>query len=244
MCGDAGYNAEHTLDRTYAEVPKEIVDDMILVDDCSTDATAKVARSLGGTPSCTRRTRLGGNQKDWLQRALRRGADIVVMLHHDYQYSALGRRPHAARRHGHYVVALGSRILGNQALTGGMPSTSTWPTASHGGREPAHRSEAVRIPHGYGSFSAQVLRALRSRELRRLRVRQPDARPGRVLRLPHRRDLLPHALRAGLVVDQLQAQRDLRLWCPRHRHAIASGPPRLDGAALPLGGGTTSRCPR
>src|SRR5262245_65966073 len=83
-----GYNAEQTVKKTYDEIPKDIVDDILLVDDGSRDRTAEVARSLGVHTIVHQRNRgYGGNQKTCYTEALRRGADIVVMLHPDYQYT-------------------------------------------------------------------------------------------------------------------------------------------------------------
>jgi glycosyltransferase involved in cell wall biosynthesis len=118
-----GYNAEHTVKKTYEEIPKDIVDDVILVDDSSSDRTAEVARSLGIHTIVHPKNRgYGGNQKTCYTEALRRGADIVVMVHPDYQYTPrLIPAMASVISSGIYDVALGSRILGNTALTGGMP---------------------------------------------------------------------------------------------------------------------------
>lgn len=118
-----GYNAEHTVKKTYEEIPKDIVDDVILVDDGSSDRTAEVARSLGVHTLVHPKNRgYGGNQKTCYTEALRRGADIVVMVHPDYQYTPkLIPALASCISSGIYDVALGSRILGNTALQGGMP---------------------------------------------------------------------------------------------------------------------------
>ncbi|MBI5741578.1 MAG: glycosyltransferase family 2 protein [Nitrospirae bacterium] len=117
------YNAEKTLQRTYEELPHEYVDDVILVDDASGDATARVARDMGiNTIVHTRNRGYGGNQKTCYREALRLGADIVVMVHPDYQYSPrLVAAMAAMIASGHYDAVLGSRILGGEALKGGMP---------------------------------------------------------------------------------------------------------------------------
>lgn len=117
------YNAAKTLERTYGEVPLDIVDRVLLVDDGSGDATVEVARELGLTvfPHC-RNLGYGGNQKTCYREALRCGADIVVMLHPDYQYSPKLLVSLAGLvASGEYDIALGSRILGVGALKGGMP---------------------------------------------------------------------------------------------------------------------------
>jgi glycosyltransferase involved in cell wall biosynthesis len=116
------YNAEKTLEATVQELP-EIVDERILVDDHSSDATAEMARRLGLTVEVHARNRgYGGNQKTCYARALAAGADVVVMLHPDYQYDPLLVTPIATMiAYGVYDLALGSRILGGGALRGGMP---------------------------------------------------------------------------------------------------------------------------
>ncbi len=117
------YNASKTLERTYAEIPMDIVDDLILVDDASADETAAVAERLGiHTIIHARNGGYGANQKTCYTVALARGADIVVMLHPDYQYSPRLLTAMAGMiASGHYDAVFGSRILGNGALAGGMP---------------------------------------------------------------------------------------------------------------------------
>jgi glycosyltransferase involved in cell wall biosynthesis len=118
------YNAARTLERTYREIPLDIVDDVILVDDRSADDTLEVAKSLGinhVVPHDDNRG-YGGNQKTCYDTALGLGADIVVMLHPDYQYTPkLVRAMVGVLAEDVYDVVLGSRILGNGALAGGMP---------------------------------------------------------------------------------------------------------------------------
>src|SRR5512140_590891 len=117
------YNAERTLRQTYEELPHEYVDETILVDDASRDATAKVAHELGVKTIIHPENRgYGGNQKTCYAAALAAGADIVVMLHPDYQYSPRLVTPMASMvASGHYDIVLGSRILGGATLRGGMP---------------------------------------------------------------------------------------------------------------------------
>ena len=117
------YNAMATLERTVAEIPLDVVDDIILTDDHSKDATAELSRRLGlHTIRHDRNRGYGGNQKTCYAAALARGADIVVMLHPDYQYSPkLVTAMASMIASGHYDVVLGSRILGKGALAGGMP---------------------------------------------------------------------------------------------------------------------------
>ena len=117
------YNAATTLEKTVAEVPRDLVDDIVVVDDRSSDATIEVARQLNLHVVAHERNRgYGGNQKTCYLEALRRGADIVVMVHPDYQYTPLLVPALASCiASGLYDVALGSRILGGKALQGGMP---------------------------------------------------------------------------------------------------------------------------
>jgi glycosyltransferase involved in cell wall biosynthesis len=117
------YNAARTLERTYAEIPRDVVDDVILTDDASRDDTATLSRALGIHTLVHDKNRgYGGNQKTCYAQALERGADIVVMLHPDYQYSPrLVTAMAAMIVSGHFDVVLGSRILGTGALKGGMP---------------------------------------------------------------------------------------------------------------------------
>jgi glycosyltransferase involved in cell wall biosynthesis len=116
------YNAARTLERTYADVPRDIVDHVILVDDVSHDETVDVARRLGLEVIVHRQNRgYGGNQKTCYTAALAAGADVVVMLHPDYQYDAT-RIPAlvAPILAGEKDLMLGSRFLGDP-LAGGMP---------------------------------------------------------------------------------------------------------------------------
>lgn len=117
------YNAEKTLRQTYEELPHEYMDEVILVDDASRDSTAEVARKLGiKTIIHTENRGYGGNQKTCYREAIKHGADIVVMVHPDYQYSPrLVTAMASMIVSGHYDVVLGSRILGGDALKGGMP---------------------------------------------------------------------------------------------------------------------------
>lgn len=117
------YNAEATIERTVAEVPRSVVDDIVVVDDRSRDRTVELAQRLGLHVVVHPRNRgYGGNQKTCYAEALRRGADIVVMVHPDYQYTPrLIPALASCVASGLYDVALGSRILGGRAMSGGMP---------------------------------------------------------------------------------------------------------------------------
>jgi len=117
------YNAAQTLKQTFDEIPHDIVDDVILTDDASQDATVEMARSLGiATIRHDRNRGYGSNQKTCYTAALARGADIVVMLHPDYQYTPkLVTAMASMIASEEFDVVLGSRILGRGALVGGMP---------------------------------------------------------------------------------------------------------------------------
>ena len=118
------YNAEKTLEQTYAEIPMDIVDEVVLVDDASKDFTVELAHKLGIHNIIKHEVNkgYGGNQKTCYNKALEIGADIVVMIHPDYQYTPL-LLPSMAYLIANdvYPVVLGSRILGRGALEGGMP---------------------------------------------------------------------------------------------------------------------------
>ncbi|MGC4040123.1 MAG: glycosyltransferase family 2 protein [Flavobacterium sp.] len=118
------YNAGNTLLATYNDIPFDIVDDVILVDDNSTDNTVEVAKKLGIKNIIKHENNLGygGNQKSCYNKALELEADIVIMLHPDYQYTPkLIHSMSYLIAHEVYPVVIGSRILGKGALKGGMP---------------------------------------------------------------------------------------------------------------------------
>lgn len=118
------YHAEKTLEQTYREIPFDVVDDVVLVDDASRDNTVKKARDLGIKHVIVHEKNMGygGNQKTCYKKALELGAEIVVMLHPDYQYTPKLITPMASMiASGEFDVVLGSRILGTGALKGGMP---------------------------------------------------------------------------------------------------------------------------
>lgn len=118
------YNAEKTLELTYNELPFDLVDEVVVVDDCSSDATYDEAKKLGIKHIVKHEKNLGygGNQKTCYSYALNLGADIIIMLHPDYQYTPkLLPSMIYLISSGVYPVVLGSRILGNGALKGGMP---------------------------------------------------------------------------------------------------------------------------
>ncbi|WP_346318582.1 glycosyltransferase family 2 protein [Chitinophaga sp. YIM B06452] len=118
------YNAALTLEKTYLEIPVDVVDEVVLVDDCSKDDTVEVARRLGIRHIIRHDANkgYGGNQKSCYNKALELGADIVIMVHPDYQYTPKLITPMCSIiANGVYPAVFGSRILGNGALRGGMP---------------------------------------------------------------------------------------------------------------------------
>ncbi len=118
------YNAARTLEKTYQEIPFDIVDDVILVDDASKDDTSELGRKIGIKHVIKHQQNkgYGGNQKTCYQKALELNADIVIMLHPDYQYTPkLIMAMSSIIAFDVYPVVFGSRILGKGALNGGMP---------------------------------------------------------------------------------------------------------------------------
>jgi glycosyltransferase involved in cell wall biosynthesis len=158
-----GYNAEHTLKKTFDAVPKDIVDDFVLVDDCSTDRTVKLAESLGiHTVVHAANRGYGGNQKTCYTEAPKRGADVVVMLHPDYQYTPkLIPALAACITSDLYDVAIGSRILGGAALKGGMPLYKYIANRVLTAAENLIIGQKLSEYHtGYRAFSRRILLAL------------------------------------------------------------------------------------
>ena len=118
------YNASQTLEKTYNEIPFDIVDEVILVDDASPDNTIEVAKRIGIRHIIRHEKNkgYGGNQKTCYKKALELGGDIIIMLHPDYQYTPLLIPSMSSIiANGLYPVVFGSRILGKGALKGGMP---------------------------------------------------------------------------------------------------------------------------
>ncbi|WP_309697105.1 glycosyltransferase family 2 protein [Armatimonas sp.] len=157
------YNAAKTLEQTISEIPSDVVDEILLVDDCSKDETVEVAKRLG-IPYVvhTKNRGYGGNQKTCYTEALKRGADIVVMLHPDYQYTPklIGAMAWLVGS-GEFDVVLGSRILGSSALKGGMPYwkyvANRWLTGIENMLLGMKLSE---YHTGYRAFSRKVLETL------------------------------------------------------------------------------------
>ncbi|MGC9983737.1 MAG: glycosyltransferase family 2 protein [Polyangia bacterium] len=156
------YNAEQTLERTVAEIP-DMVDQIIVVDDRSSDATSELARRLGlHTIVHPQNCGYGGNQKTCYRAALQQNADIVIMVHPDYQYTPklVPALAHCIAS-GLYDVALGSRILGGRALQGGMPLYKYIANRALTAVENLLIDEKLSEYHtGYRAFSRKVLTTL------------------------------------------------------------------------------------
>lgn len=157
------YNAGKTLEKTYAAIPHKIVDEIILVDDKSRDNTAEVARKLGLHTFVHEQNKgYGGNQKTCYQEALKLGADIVIMLHPDYQYDPrLITAMSSLIAEDIYDVVLGSRILCGKSLNGGMPFYKFVSNRILTLLENIIIREKLSEYHtGYRAFSRQVLETL------------------------------------------------------------------------------------
>lgn len=159
------YNAERTLEKTYREIPFGVVDEVILVDDKSKDQTVALAQRLGIKHIIThdQNKGYGGNQKSCYRTALSLKADIVVMLHPDYQYTPkLIEAMVAVIGNDVYPVVLGSRILGKGALHGGMPLYKYVANRILTLMQNLLMNQKLSEYHtGYRAFSAQVLRSIR-----------------------------------------------------------------------------------
>lgn len=157
------YRAEKTLERTYRDIPHEVVDSVVLVDDASDDATVREAKRLGIETVVHPSNRgYGANQKTCYLEALDRDADIVIMLHPDYQYDPRLITAMAGMvASGVYDVVLGSRLLGNTAREGGMPMYKYF--ANRVLTFIQNRMMGTRLSEfhtGYRAFSRKVLDAL------------------------------------------------------------------------------------
>lgn len=154
------FNAEKTLQKTYDEVPHDIVDDIILTDDASQDRTADISRKLNiKTFVHLTNKGYGGNQKTCYQEALRAGSDIVIMLHPDYQYTPKLITAMASMiAFGVFDAVIASRILGNKALKGGMPLYKYIANRFLTTAENLLIKQKLSEYHtGYRAFSAEVL---------------------------------------------------------------------------------------
>lgn len=158
------YNAEKTLKQTYDEIPFDIVDEVILTDDCSNDNTVDEAHRIGIKEVLVheRNKGYGGNQKTCYDRALALGADVVIMVHPDYQYTPkLIASIAYVIANGVYPVVLASRILGKGALKGGMPMLKYISNRILTFVQNVLLNQKLSEYHtGYRAFSAEVLRAI------------------------------------------------------------------------------------
>lgn len=156
------YNAALTLEQTYREIPFDMVDEVVLVDDASRDNTMEVGRKLGIVHRIRheKNTGYGGNQKTCYRKALELGADIVVMLHPDYQYTPkLITAMVSIIGQGLYPVVFGSRILGKGALKGGMPLYKYISNRFLTFAQNMLMNQKLSEYHtGYRAFSAEVLK--------------------------------------------------------------------------------------
>ena len=157
------YNAARTLQQTIDAIPRQVVDEILLTDDASRDETVQLARSLGIPTLVHDKNRgYGGNQKTCYRAALDNGADIVVMLHPDYQYSPrLVPAMASMIASGEYDMVMGSRILGKGALAGGMPLYKYIANRGLTFVENILLGEKLSEYHtGYRAFSRRVLETL------------------------------------------------------------------------------------
>ncbi|PKP09082.1 MAG: glycosyl transferase family 2 [Bacteroidetes bacterium HGW-Bacteroidetes-4] len=158
------YNAAATLEQTYNEIPFDIVDEVILVDDRSSDTTVELARKLGINHIIVHEQNMGygGNQKSCYNKALALGSDMVIMLHPDYQYTP--KLIHSMAyliANGVYPVVLGSRILGKGALRGGMPRYKYLANRMLTFFQNVMMGQKLSEYHtGYRAFSKEVLQAI------------------------------------------------------------------------------------
>jgi len=157
------YNAEKTLEKTYSEIPHDIVDNIILTDDASQDRTAEIARKLNIKTFVHMKNKgYGGNQKTCYQEALRIGSDIVIMLHPDYQYTPKLITAMASMiAYGVFDAIIASRILGNKAVDGGMPLYKYISNRFLTAVENFIIQQKLSEYHtGYRAFSSEVLRKI------------------------------------------------------------------------------------
>jgi len=157
------YNAAKTIERTYREIPMDLVDEVVVTDDASPDDTVEVSKQLGLHTLVHHRNRgYGGNQKTCYTEALRLGADVTVMLHPDYQYTpALLPAIIAMITDGPFDAVLGSRVLGGRALAGGMPMYKY--IANRGLTAVQNILCGAKLSEyhtGYRAFSKQILESL------------------------------------------------------------------------------------
>jgi glycosyltransferase involved in cell wall biosynthesis len=158
------YNAASTLEKTYKEIPFDIVDEVVLVDDYSTDNTVNLAKQIGIKHIIKHISNkgYGGNQKTCYKKALELGADVVIMVHPDYQYTPLLIKSMVSIIvEGLYPVVLASRILGKGALKGGMPLYKYVANRFLTFAQNLMINQKLSEYHsGYRAFSAEVINSL------------------------------------------------------------------------------------
>ncbi len=158
------YNAAATLEKTYREIPFDIVDEVVLVDDCSTDDTVDLARQIGIKHIIKHNSNkgYGGNQKSCYKKAMDLGGDVVIMVHPDYQYTPLLIKSMVSIIvEGLYPVVLASRILGKGALKGGMPLYKYIANRFLTFTQNTIINQKLSEYHtGYRAFSAEVIKSL------------------------------------------------------------------------------------
>jgi len=155
------YNAQATLKETYEAIPKEFVDDIILVDDCSTDNTVQLAKSLGiKTITHNKNLGYGGNQKTCYNEALKLGADIVIMLHPDFQYDPRLIPALASMiAYDNYDCAIASRMLVGSAKNSKMPKYKYFANKFLTAFQNFFLNKSLSEYHsGYRAFSAEILK--------------------------------------------------------------------------------------
>ena len=205
------YNAAQTLEKTYREVPTDIVDEVILVDDCSSDETVEVARTLGIRHVIRHEQNkgYGGNQKTCYNKALEIGADVVIMLHPDYQYTPLLIESITYMIVNElYPVVLASRILGNGALKGGMPRYKYFFNRCLTWFQNVMTGQKLSEYHtGYRAFTREVLESIPY-------MRNSDD-------FVFDNQMLAQIIYADYdILHQLPAQLPLWIWCPAHLRAV------------------------
>ncbi len=203
------YRAAKTVERTYHDLPLDVVDQVLLVDDAGGDDTAEISRRLG-IKTILHRQNLGygANQKTCYFEALAAGADIVVMVHPDYQYDPrLVTAMAGMVASGVYDAVLGSRI--GTARKGGMP---IWKYVANRVLTAVENlllgTKLTEFHSGYRAFSRKVMQApAAARQFRRFCLRQPDDRPARGVQFHDRRDFLPDEIFQRSQLDQFSGAR-------------------------------------
>ena len=224
------YNAAKTLHMTYADLPRDMVDLVILVDDGSSDETAKIARQLGLELFVHNRNYgYGANQKTCYREALRAGADIVVMVHPDYQYDPT-LLPEIVKpiQQGEADVVLGSRLMGAHPMQQGMP---WWKYISNRfltmAENAVFQSAAVGIPHGLSRLPAGSARIGQpGDELRQVHLRPGDHGATGQYQDAHHRGAGAHAVLRASVVGVLRGEFHLRRVDPVAAASLSSAPRR------------------